>query len=204
MAEPTADIPPLRLSAAVEVSRSSNRSDLPHPLSNNGALSSSPASTVPLNATGDAASPPTPAYVSRHTSVFRLAAANANPLKYNVPEVASSHHQETVGWILWDVTRHLLPSLCSPRPIRRQFARVLDTAVRGAIAFIVASVLATQPWSVDVLAIPYLMVVFSTVSVRPTVGSTIINIDAQGKVPHRTSHPPTAATTLIRPVLLRV
>ena len=119
-------------------------------------------------------------FISHHTSVFKVYAANAN-VRHNVPQMASHRSPESCGSICHDVVFRQLPSLCSPRPIRRQFARVLDTGIRAAISFAVAAVLAAQPWSVDILAVPYLTAVFAIFTVQPSVGRTMQNIDTQGK-----------------------
>ena len=116
---------------------------------------------------------------SRHPSRSSLSPQdNAN---LNVPQTAGSHHCETTSSILRDVLCHMLPSLLSPHPIRRTFARNLDLALRAAAAFAVAAVLATQSWSNDVLGVAYLLPVLAAIMIRPTVGSTVMGIDAQGK-----------------------
>ena len=123
--------------------------------------------------------PPPSVVSSRHASRSSLAAdANAH---VNVPQTASSHASETATSILHDVVWHQLPSLFSPRPARRTFARNLDLALRASVSFAVAAVLAVQSWSVEILAVPYLLPVLAAVQIRPTVGSTVAGIDAQGK-----------------------
>ena len=104
-------------------------------------------------------SPPAPSsFWSNHASIFQLFSANQNAAKYNVPQVASRHAHETVLSIFFDVTRRLIPSLCHPRPIRRAFARTLDNALRAAVSFVVAAVIAAQSWAINLLAVPYLLV----------------------------------------------
>ena len=100
--------------------------------------------------------------------------------KQNVPQTAGRHPDEHACSILHDVCS-MLPSICSPRPVRRSFPRVLDNAIRAAISFVIAAIIATRSWSLQLFSVPYLFAVISLVTVRPTVGSTIQNIDQQGK-----------------------
>ena len=109
-----------------------------------------------------------------------VASADVNAA-VNVPQTASSHSTETAGSIAYDVVCHMLPSLCSPHPIRRSFARNLDLALRASVCFAVAAVLSVQSWSVHVLGVSYLLPVLCTAMIRPTVGNTIQGIDVQGK-----------------------
>ena len=123
---------------------------------------------------------------SSRTASFALAAADGNA-KRNVPQLSESHRHELPHTILGHFFRRWLPSLFSPHPIRHTFPRNLDTAVRALIAFIVAAVIAVQPWALNLLSVPYLFLVFAVITVRSTVGQTLINIEAQGKVKCTTS-----------------
>ena len=120
-------------------------------------------------------------WLSNHAGLFQLFSANQNAAKYNVPQVASTHQHETALSIVSDVLFRLLPSLCHPRPIRRAFARTLDNALRAAVSFVFAAVLAVQSWAIGLLAVPYLLAIFAAITIRPTLGSTIQTIDSQGK-----------------------
>ena len=114
------------------------------------------------------------------SSTSNLANANIHA-KSNITQTASDNQQEKTSSILHDVVFYQLPLLWHPYPIRRTFARRLDTVLRGTIAFIVAAVIAVQPWATSVLSIPYLFAMFTASTVKPTVGSTLAHIDTQGK-----------------------
>ena len=117
--------------------------------------------------------------VSR-TASFAFAAADGN-VKRNIPQLSQHHKHELAYTVLSQFYHRWLPALFSPAPIRHTFPRNLDNAVRALIAFIVAAVIAVQPWALNVLAIPYLFLVFAVVTVRTTVGATLTLIDQQGK-----------------------
>ena len=134
-----------------------------------------PSTSLPVSAF-----PATTSRRTRRSSITRLVQA-AVYVHRNVPQTASSHSAETTRSIAHDVLVHQLPTLFSPRPIRRTFARNLDTVLRGTVTFIIAAVIAVQPWATDVLALPYLFAMFTAQVIRPTVGSTLIYIDTQGK-----------------------
>ena len=125
-------------------------------------------------------SPPSTLSHSFHLHPHLTHSADLNA-QVNVPQTADSHETETASSIIRDVSCHQLPSLFSPHPIRRRFARNLDLALRASASFAVAAVLAIQDWSTDVLGVAYLLPVLSVIMVRPTVGSTVMGIDSQGK-----------------------
>ena len=104
-----------------------------------------------------------------------------NNAKRNVPQLSDNHRHELGYTIVSQFYHRWLPSLFSPKPIRHIFPRNLDNAVRALIAFIVAAVIAVQSWAATILAVPYLFLVFAVITVRPTVGATMTNIDAQFK-----------------------
>ena len=140
-----------------------------------------PPSTTPASSS----SPTPPSFPSlpshtRRSSIVRLEGANVH-VNRNVTPSASTPQREKAASMCHDVLLHQLPSLLSPRPIRRAFARNLDNVVRGVLAFIVAATVAVQPWSTELLAVPYLAAMFTAGMVRPTVGSTLMYIDTQGK-----------------------
>ena len=114
-------------------------------------------------------SPATPLSPGRFSTQHHIARLSALPA------------HERPSSIFHSLFCHHLPSLISPRPIRRSFIRTLDTVIRATLAFVVAAVIAVQPWSTEVLAIPYLFAMFTASTVRPTVGSTVFYIDSQGK-----------------------
>ena len=117
--------------------------------------------------------------VSR-TASFAFAAADTNA-KRNIPQLSQQHRHELGYTILSQLWHRWLPSLLSPRPSRHTFPRNLDNAVRALLAFTAASIIAVQGWAHSLLAVPYLFLIFAVVTVRPTVGATITQIDAQGK-----------------------
>ena len=112
--------------------------------------------------------------------MFKLEEADRNA-KHNVPVLADWHPDEATSYIVHDVCCRMLPSMCRSRPVRRSFPRVLDTALRAAVSFVAAALLSVQAWSLKIFAVPYLLLVIAVVTVRPTVGSTMMCIDSQGK-----------------------
>ena len=122
-----------------------------------------------------------PASHNRRTSLSISMAAGNVPTQHHIAQLSALPAHERASSIFHSLFWHHLPSLISPRPIRRSFIRTTDTVIRATLAFVVAAVVAVQPWSTDVLAIPYLFAMFTAGTVRPTVGSTIYYIDTQGK-----------------------
>ena len=114
------------------------------------------------------------------TASLAFAAADKNA-KRNIPQLSEQHKHELGYTIVSQLYHRWLPSLFSPQPIRHTFPRNLDNAVRALIAFIVAAVIAVQPWALSLLAVPYLFLVFAVITVRSTVGMTIQLIDQQLK-----------------------
>ena len=122
-----------------------------------------------------------PASRTRRLSLSTSMAAGNLPTQHHLAHLSALPANERPSSILHSLLWHHLPSLISPRPIRRSFIRTTDTVIRATLAFVVAAVIAVQPWSTDVLAIPYLFAMFTAGTVRPTVGSTVFYIDSQGK-----------------------
>ena len=125
---------------------------------------------------------------TRRASLSSSLAPGSPLAQQHIAQLSSMPAHERPSSILHSLFWHHLPTLISPRPIRRSFIRTTDTVIRATLAFVVAAVIAVQPWSTDVLAIPYLFAMFTAGTVRPTVGSTVFYIDSQGKVQHTRRH----------------
>ena len=122
-----------------------------------------------------------PASHTRRSSLSASMADGHLPAQHRLAQLSTQPAHERASSIFHSLFWHHLPSLISPRPIRRSFIRTTDTVIRATLAFVVAAIIAVQPWSTDVLAIPYLFAMFTAGTVRPTVGSTVLWIDSQGK-----------------------
>jgi len=110
-----------------------------------------------------------------------MAAGSSLLTQHHIAQLSAQPAHERPSSIFHSLFWQHLPSLVSPRPIRRSFVRTTDTVIRATLAFVVAAVIAVQPFATDVLAIPYLFAMFSAGTVRPSVGSTVLYIDSQGK-----------------------
>ena len=119
-----------------------------------------------------------PRHASSHTASAALADADGN-VKHNIPQLSEHHRHERPSTVLATFFHRWLPSLLSTRPVRHTFTRNLDNAIRGVIAFVVAAIIAVQWFAVDLLAVPYLFLVFAVTTIRPTVGGTLAGMQVQ-------------------------
>ena len=120
-------------------------------------------------------------HATTRTAASALAEADGNA-RHNLPQLSEHHKHEQASTVLATLLHRWLPSLLSARPIRHTFTRNVDNAIRGVIAVVTAAVIAVHtPWSLNVLAVPYLFVVICSVTIKPTVGATMATIEAQCK-----------------------
>ena len=119
-------------------------------------------------------------HASSHTASVALAAADGNA-KHNIPQLSEHHRHERPSTVLATFFYRWLPSLLSARPVRHTFTRNLDNAIRGVLAFTAAAIIGVQWWALNVLAVPYLFLVFAVTTIRPTVGGTLAGMDVQFK-----------------------
>jgi len=119
-------------------------------------------------------------HASSHTAARALKAADGNA-KDNIPQLSEHHRHERPSTLFATLLFKWLPSLLSTRPIRHTFTRNLDNAIRGLISFIVAAIVAVQAFSLDLLAVPYLFLVFAVTTIRPTLGGTVAGMDVMLK-----------------------
>ena len=120
-------------------------------------------------------------HATRRTAKSTLADADGNQ-SHNIPQLSEHRQHERASTVIATLFYRWLPTLFSARPIRHTFTRNLDNAIRGVISVAVAAVIAVHtPWSINVLSVPYLFVVVASVTLKTTVGGTLMTIDMQSK-----------------------